>query len=335
MSQAKASPPLGTVSPIINRDHSNSFKITAIFALICLAFFAHWVLFSTRPFPLPLKIHRKSALKIAKEALQSSGVSLSPSWEAHALASFDIQEDDLFIWKTEGRDRYYQLLGTYLTPPIWVVRFFRFDTPVAERAEEYQVYLAKDGEVIRIRHELPEARAGQSLSLEEARKVALNFIQNRYHLEPTKLKEVSSIASQLPNRKDWLIIYSDPSVILKTGEARIGIRISGNEVASSLRFVFVPEDWSRQERNRANLINLFKTFSMLPVLLALVGILLYAVIRWTQNRFSPSTFFRTFFLLTLLDLLITANQYPIFLGKLSTTDPKNHQWIEWIGLSTV
>jgi len=51
-----------------------------------------------------------------------------------------------------------------VTPPSWVVRFARFQGDVADRAEEYRVYLRGNGERFRISHELPEARPGKSLT---------------------------------------------------------------------------------------------------------------------------------------------------------------------------
>ena len=55
--------------------------------------------------------------------------------------------------------------------------------------------------------------------------------------------------SKLPQRTDWTITFADRSRALPQGELRMLARIAGDEVTDARRFVFVPEEWERTERN--------------------------------------------------------------------------------------
>jgi hypothetical protein len=87
----------------------------------------------------PITISRSEAEKQARQALADKGVELDSSWKLLSHVEGQPGEINRFVWQTAGRDRYQKLLGVYVTPPSWVVRFARFQGDVAERAEEYQV----------------------------------------------------------------------------------------------------------------------------------------------------------------------------------------------------
>ena len=83
-----------------------------------------------------------------------------------------------FVWREGGHDIYAQLMGTWLAPPLWDVRYARFDVgDVADRAEEWRVTVDGAGKVRQVRHSLPEGRPGAKLSQEDARKLAQQEIR--------------------------------------------------------------------------------------------------------------------------------------------------------------
>src|SRR5262249_54803894 len=145
-----------------------------------------------------------------------------------------------FVWQTAGRETYQKLLGVYVTPPSWAVRFARFKGDVAARAEEYEVDIEGSGKVFRQSHVLPEGKPGKNLTEADARVIAVEAlgqaqphdIDDNPRLEDI-FKEVSAQASRRPSRTDWTFVFKDlRDYGLSQGEARISIDIAGDEVVS-------------------------------------------------------------------------------------------------------
>ena len=88
-----------------------------------------------------------------------------------------------FVAETAGEARRRQLLGVYLPAPRWRVRVATFEGDVADRAEEWQVFVTATGEVRTVRHTLPEGRPGASLTEDEARRLAVAAIADRVGIE--------------------------------------------------------------------------------------------------------------------------------------------------------
>src|SRR5208282_2172865 len=146
------------------------------------------------------------------------------------------------------------LVGSWLAPPLWDVRYARFSgADVADRAEEWRVSIQGDGSVRRVEHQLPEQRAGARLSEDQARALAQKEMSARFGLDPAALKEVEVKQDPHPARTDWQFIYTDPRVdVGKGGEARALVDLAGDEVVGWGRYIFVPEAWYRAERERAS-----------------------------------------------------------------------------------
>ena len=282
-----------------------------------------------------LNVDRKTAIETARRALEKNGNSLSTEWEAVALSSLRDDDEDRFAWETSGPELYYTLLGKYLSAPAWVVRFIRFDREVAERAEEFQVFIAQEGRVVRIRHQLPEERAGASLTVEAAKKIALQAMRDTYQLEASQLKEVSSTASQLLHRKDWVFIFSDQTTSLPKGEARLAVRIAGDQATASRQFIFAPEDWSRAERGRENTASIIETLSFLLMGCLFFAGLIQAIIQWTQKKYDSHAFRAALISLSVVSLVDFVNSFPLFFGHLSTTEPFFNQMLSLVSLRLI
>src|SRR5260370_165683 len=87
----------------------------------------------------PIQISRSEAEQKARQALNDRGTQLDSNWTVLSHVQGQPGEENRFVWQKAGRDRYERLLGLYVTPPNWSVRFARFQGDVAERAEEYHV----------------------------------------------------------------------------------------------------------------------------------------------------------------------------------------------------
>ncbi len=298
--------------------HASWPRIRAILPWLGAAGVAGWIAFA--PFKqdgLPFNLDRATAEAAADAALKARGVNLTDDWQRFSQVVNTPGEADAFVWREGGAKAYAEVLGRYLPPPSWRVRYVRFDGDVAERAEEWQVFVengidgrsdpqAKNAAHIRgIWHELPEARAGKSLTVEQARTLVHDVIVQKFGRQPQDLREISAIETKQPNRKDWSFTFADDKITsLKGGEARMEIDIAGDEVSLSRRFVHVPEAWERAERDRRALMkNVQIGVGLLSVLLGL-GALIVAIIHGSQDRVDRRQFIRIgagMFILSLLN----------------------------------
>src|SRR5262249_24617527 len=146
----------------------------------------------------------------ARQALSDRGTTLDASWTTLSHVEGQSGEQNRFVWKTAGESVYKKLIGVYVTPPHWSVRFARFQGDVEARAEEYQVLIDGSGRVFRIAHDLPESKPGKNLTEEEARVLARNAMDpfnspgEGHH---PALQEISADASKKPARTDWTFVF--------------------------------------------------------------------------------------------------------------------------------
>jgi hypothetical protein len=266
----------------------------------------------------PIEINRNQAIQIAREALAERGIQLDATWRPLSTVQGQPGEINRFVWQTAGREHYEKLLGVYVTPPSWAVRFARFQGDVAERAEEYQVYIDGKGRVFRFNHDLPEAQPGKSLTEEEARTIAVHTLQ-----EPANFKEISAEANKRPARTDWTFTFKDTrNYGLTQGEPRISIEIDGDQIVDTVRVVYVPDEWKRQETARQNIPNITTVVCTVLVVALIATSAVIGILHWSRKRpFSPPTFVAIFATLFIASGLNTLNSWPVIAANASTTQP--------------
>ena len=296
---------------------------------------------------LPQGLSRAEAERAADAALASRGVILGPEWTR--LSTLRAAPEDpeggswtwhKFVWREAGRETYKRLMGTWLAPPLWEVRRARFDEGnVAERAEEWRVTIDGEGKIRQVQHRLPEGRPGARLSRDEARALAQREMQQRFGLDPAALREVSAEEEQRPARSDWQFTYSAPRVEAgKGGEARVRVAIAGDEITGSGRYVFVPEDWQRAERERAARLNIVRMAVTLSLAIVGIAALVAAIIAWSRGRFDRRAFWLAVGLVGATSVIGGVNQWPAFAMRLNTTEPYIWQVLLWaagMGLSAI
>jgi hypothetical protein len=84
----------------------------------------------------------------------------------------------------------------------------RFEGDVAERWKNTSLHCQRR-EFLRVRHELPERRPGDSLNVEQARQIAHSVLTTKYQMDSLALKEVSAVAAKRPARQDWTFEFAD------------------------------------------------------------------------------------------------------------------------------
>ncbi len=269
-----------------------------------------------------LTITRSEAENLARQTLAERGLELPAPWQALSAVQAQPDEQDRFVWQKGGKKNYGELIGAYLSPPQFKIRFVKFEGDVAERAEEHQVFIDNAGKAVRFRHELPEARPGDSLSVEAARQIAHAAITTNFQMDPLTLKEVSAIASKRPARQDWTFEFADTlNYSLAEGEARLAVKIAGNEVADVYRYIHVPEEWTRQQRNEGNLPQIVQIACVIMNILLVIAGVVGAIVAWSRKNFSVKTFLRFLALLFGLNLVGIANNWPSLVAQFSTAQP--------------
>lgn len=271
-----------------------------------------------------IDISRAQAIDIARRALEARGVTLGPTWQFLAQPDDGSGGPHEFVSETAGEARRQALMGSYLSKARWAVRVVTFEGDVAQRAEEWQVFVTASGEARPIIHQLPEARPGASLDEAPARQRAVAAIADRLKLDAAKgeVREISATPQKLPARTDWTFIFTDTTVPpLPKGEPRIRVEVAGDEVAAVGRSMFVPEDWERQASatGTRNAI-LQAAVAIIPAGL-LVTLAIRGLVLWSRRRFSPRLFLLALAQVAILAFAGMANNWPGVQAGLSTAQP--------------
>jgi hypothetical protein len=304
-----------------------------------------------RPPVPPLAISREDAARIAREALAARGVTLGDSWRVMPLVDNGRAAGHEFVWQVGGKDRFASLLGRYLPTPRWRVRVATFEGDVANRAEEWAVLVNHRGEPERISHQLPESRAGATLTEDEARARAREAAQQTLQLPAASLREVSAQPARLTARTDWTFVFQDLTVepVAMTtapatgqgadasrGEARIEVVIAGDEVARVRPYLRVPEIWQREQRARDTFAQIVAVFSTIIAGGALASAAVAGIIAWSRRRaFDRGVLVVTFLAFALVSVLAVVNRMPAAIAAMSTAQPFALQFAMLSGIGLI
>jgi hypothetical protein len=284
-----------------------------------------WLLFPMLPADAPpLAASRREAVATARSALESIGASTA-GYEGLATVAGAPAASARFVWETSGATVYRELLGTYLPPPRWQVRFARFTGPIEERAEEWRVSVDPEGALYQMAHELPEERPGAALEEEQARALVRPRVEEAVGAGQ-RLREISAEARQRPARRDWLFTYVvEGGPELEQGEVRIAAEVAGDEVVAVGRLVHVPEGWEREERSRATRQTIAQLGSAGILGLLLLAAAVTAVVIWSRGLFAASVFSLVVLIVAGVLALSAVNGYPAAVAAFSTAQPLRTQ----------
>ena len=231
-----------------------------------------------------------------------------------------------------------RLVGKYLPEARWRVRVATFEGDVAERAEEWRVFVTRSGDVLRVEHTLPEGRAGATLDETAARALAAGALKREFGLDAGsgQVREVSARPAKLKARTDWTFTYADATAPpLPQGELRLEVEIAGDQVTGSRRFVFVPEQWGRQQRatetrNLILRIVVGVVFGGLLVAAAVGG-----VVSWSRRHYTPRVFFAAAAIMLVATVAAAGNAWPATQAAMPTEIPLALQLLGVLGVGLV
>lgn len=272
-----------------------------------------------------MSISRPQAFAIATKAMEEKNIVIDNKWTALSILQegFNESPQHRYVWQKTTKDIYTRLLGSYLKPIQWIVRYVQFEGDLIERAEEYQISITTDGSVYRVLHQLPESRPGKDLQEIAARQIALEAAHSLYGLSQDMLKEISAVQFKRPNRKDWLFTFEKiaqplvPEISLRTN-----IGISGDEVVDHCQFVHVPEDWMRAQQNRDAITRIIKVFAtLLLYLLFILAALLMFFNSDIQRAYSRRTILPIATVVSCSLLISFLNSLPVTISSFDTSRP--------------
>ncbi len=279
----------------------------------------------------PLALSRAEAIAVAEKALAAHGVTLGPQWERMAMPRSALEEGvqrrwHAFVWREAGPQAYRSLIGTALAPPLWDVRFARFDGTVTERAEEWRVTVMGDDAIRQMVHRLPEDRAGAKLDRAAAQAIVDRTLAQQFGSDAAALVFRGADQSERPHRRDWVFVYVDPRVnVGKGGEARVQVAIAGDEVVSAGRSLFIPESWLRAEAEKDGTRQFARLVAGGIVAALVLGMLVYAGVAWSRRRYDRRAFRFMAAAVFVASLAGTLNSLPARAFALSTTEPLFNQ----------
>ena len=324
----------------------SSARTGIVLALGALAIVA-WGVFGMWHTDAPvLKQHRAEALDAGLKALATRGYTPDPKWKQLVTTNSD-DEQSTFVWRALGANTYRKLIGRDLAPPYWDVRLANFKSQdaaatkatgardsnatrndVAERAEEWRAWITGDGVAYRVRHVLPDGRAGAQLDADAARALAAAELRERFQIESFTLREVSATPTQHPARRDWVFTYEDRSPPhLNRGERRIALEVSGDRVSDAYRYVFVPEDWQRQQRREEATLGVLGIVRALLVIIVIIAAAAFGIVAWSRRAFPVGFAVRFFVLALVFGSIGIINSWPRVVARFQTAQPLELQTI--------
>lgn len=208
---------IGAVTPFLSREHEN-FKPVAL-----------------------MKINRWEVQRIASDYLKRKGVPVERYRIASNLLWFyrdDDLEENAYLLEHAGKEALYRFWKNEKPPVFWVVRFFRpYDREV------WSVILDPSGQVWNFSHSLPEEAKGAMLTQKHAVEIAENYLRKEKRINLSEWKLVETDHENLPNRRDWTLIYEHKTRKVNDATLRLRVDVQGDQAQSFWIWWEVPEEW--------------------------------------------------------------------------------------------
>ncbi len=243
------------------------------FIAICLAMLAGALWFSIRNFhyafpeaSIDFRVTRDGALSQAEKFLSDQGYHTSDYREASRF-DFDDQAKT-FLEREVGLERANQIMGSRLHLWRWSYRWFR-----PQQKEEYLVDVTTRGEIVGFQHEIPEAEARPSLTSEQARALAEDFLKKQFHRDPATLDFVEGSSIARPARTDHVFTWKERDFNLKDATYRVEVTILGNQPGGYNEYLKVPDQWSRDYQRMRSRNEVAQSVDLAVLLILFVGLL--------------------------------------------------------------
>jgi len=233
-----------------------------------------------RAFPeasVDFKVSRNEAVARGEKFIGSLGEDVSGYQSAIVFAVDDNAKT--YLEREVGLQQANRLMSSELNIWSWEVRFFR-----PQQEEEFKVYVSPAGNIVGYEHAVPEARAGTTLTKDNAEKKAQEFLSGKLgvNLNDWNFLPEEANSQQLTNRTDWNFTWEKRNFRAKDAPYRLRVTLQGNSVGSSDETLHVPETWERSYKKLRSTNILYNQIAILPYFL-LMGAALWVGILLTKN----------------------------------------------------
>ena len=260
-----------------------------------------------------LKLSKADVISKARDFWTAKGIDLSGYQEATVFSADN--EASVYLQKTVGIDSS-NALGK-ATVPIWFwrVRFFK---PLTK--EEFVARIEPDGRMSAFQHIIPEDAAGDYLEEDKALEIATAYLKDNFGIEPSEWELVKSSSEDRKARRDFYFTLKKPSSVWGESDLRVDVVVTGSEVASVVKYLKVPEEFTRSYQSQRSVGNLLGTIAtLLAVLMVFAGVIMFFVsLRKRGNDVKLATLVGV--ALGLSILVSNATLIPTYLARYDTAN---------------
>ncbi len=322
--------PKSTVGIIENSQIKNDKKLNskAVYILGIVGIIFSILLFHSPFDGKKLEIDQQDAIELTKDFLKSQNIEDIDEFEILVDTQIsNVPTYDLY-WQRLGKEKFNQLADDFIPMNILQTRVVKFDGDLQERAEEFKLRFAKNGEMLFYSHNYHEEIPGDFLEDAQALQVAKDFMKNLYNVNSEELVLMKALPEKKNNRRDWSFTFKD-TINYKLGDDEINyvVELAGSELKRIYKNIKVPEkiteEFYSDFQTRYSLRNLTNIFNILLIVVSMV----IFIIAWTKKEINMKVFFIVLsatFLLMIINLFLNLQD---LVFSFSTAEPYGNQLI--------
>ena len=289
---------------------------TIVYLIVGLVFLGIFITYHSAAFPtagIRLDVTRDEARKTAADYLEARGYDLSGYEHVTTFGADDMGA--LFLQRTQGMERANEMMreGT----PIWRWRSRWFKSG---EKEEYRVFVAPSGKVVRSTHMIEDDKAGATLAQDEAADLASRFLSDVARVDLSRYERVEARTKTQTNRADhyfeWKlkgfeVPWKEGDPESGPGTLRISTWVKGDEVTHVEQWLKTPEDFARDHKMTLSEGALLGLISVVLTFLIGVAALVVFIRKYKQDAIRWR--FALVFTITIaaLYLLASVNAFPV------------------------
>ncbi len=229
---------------------------------------------------IEFRVTRESSAPVAETFLKKLG--LDPGAYRHAAVFGYDDEQKTFLERELGVAESNRLLETTVRLWRWEHRWFR---PLQK--EEMAVAVTTKGEIVGLRHLLPEDAAGAGLAPDDARKIAERFLAESMARPLDTLTFVEASSEKRPHRTDHTFTWKVAGSEVHGADYRVQVGVAGDAVSSYGEYLKVPDTWQRDYaklRSKNEIAGQIDSVLLLLTVLAMLVVLVLRIrrgdVRW-------------------------------------------------------
>ncbi len=257
------------------------------FLAICLAVFALTAWFSVRYFyrafpqaSIDFRVNREQSQDLARRFLESRGFVVS-SYQQASRFQYD-DEAKTFLEREVGLEKANQLMSSKIRLWRWSNRWFR---PL--QAEEFTVDITPQGQLAGFAHLIPEAAPRTSVTQQQARELAEQFLRDTVGADLGSLEFVEASSTVRQARTDHSFTWQERDFAVHDARYRLGVTVLGNEIGGFREYLKVPETWVRSYqslRSRNQAAEVVDTVLLVLLAVGLLAVLVISIRRHNVRR---------------------------------------------------